>query len=191
MKTIGQKIAEIRKQKGLSQEELSENSKVSLRTIQRIEKDETDPRGATLKAVCDALQINIEDILDYGKHEDKTYLIFLHLSVLMFWFIPFGNIILPLILWLNKRDKIVDAGIQGANILNFQILWTIISNICVIMFAVFALRGITEKGLSYTFLLVALGFYLINSIYPIINAILIKKGKTGKFYPEIIRFVKA
>src|SRR5690606_11948745 len=142
MKTIGQKIAEIRKQKGLSQEELSENSKVSLRTIQRIEKDETDPRGATLKAVCDALKINIEDILDYGKHEDKTYLIFLHLTVLVFWVIPFGNIILPLILWLNKKDKIVDVGIQGANILNFQIVWSIISNL---MFFIFFYLKINHK----------------------------------------------
>lgn len=188
MKTIGQKITEIRKQKGLSQEELSENSKVSLRTIQRIEKDETDPRGATLKTVCDALQINIEDILDYGKHEDKTYLIFLHLSVLVFCVIPFGNIILPLILWLNKRDKIVDVNIQGVNILNFQILWSILSNISILTFAVFKIMHI---GNAYLFLIAFSFFYLVNFIYPIVNAILIKKGKTEKFYPEIIRFVKA
>lgn len=188
MKTIGQKIAEIRKKKGFSQEELAENSKVSLRTIQRIEKDETDPRGATLKAVCDALQINIEDILDYGKHEDKTYLIFLHLSVLVFCVIPFGNIILPLILWLNKRDKIVDVNIQGVNILNFQIVWTILSNIAMLTFAVFKIMHYPNAN---WFIVVFFVLYIINFIYPIVNAILIKKGKTGKFYPEIIRFVKA
>lgn len=188
MKTIGQKITEIRKQKGLSQEELSENSKVSLRTIQRIEKDETDPRGTTLKAVCDTLEINIEDILDYGKHEDKTYLIFLHLTVLVFWVIPFGNIILPLILWLNKRDKIVDVNIQGTNILNFQIVWSIISNL---MFFIFFYLKINHKENTKIFITLFLVTYVINFIYPIVNAILIKKGKTGKFYPEIIRFVKA
>ena len=188
MKTIGQKIAEIRKQKGFSQEELSENSKVSLRTIQRIEKDETDPRGATLKAVCDALQINIEDILDYGKHEDKTYLIFLHLSVLVFCVIPFGNIILPLILWLNKRDKIIDVNIQGTNILNFQIIWTILSNICIVTFAILKIMHLEN---SNWFILAFLVLYIANFIYPIVNAILINKGKKGKFYPEIIRFVKA
>lgn len=187
MKTIGQKITEIRKQKGLSQEELSENSKVSLRTIQRIEKDETDPRGATLKAVCDALQINIEDILDYGKHEDKTYLIFLHLSVLVFCVIPFGNIILPMILWLNKRDKIVDVGIQGTNILNFQVLWSIFSNISIITFAILKIMHIRY---SYLPLILAIFLYLMNSIYPIINAVLINKGRRGKLYPKIIRFVK-
>jgi transcriptional regulator with XRE-family HTH domain len=38
MKQLGFKIKELRQNKGLSQEELSELSKVSLRTIQRIEK---------------------------------------------------------------------------------------------------------------------------------------------------------
>jgi transcriptional regulator with XRE-family HTH domain len=128
METIGKKIATIRKQKGLTQEEVSELAKINLRTLQRIEKGETDPRGNSLKGICDALQINIEDIIDYGKVEDRNYLIFLHLSVMAMAFIPFGNIILPLILWLNKRDKIMELQKQGANILNYQILWTVISN---------------------------------------------------------------
>ncbi|WP_220628112.1 helix-turn-helix domain-containing protein [Confluentibacter sediminis] len=38
MNSIGTKILEIRKSKGLTQEELVELSKVNLRTIQRIEK---------------------------------------------------------------------------------------------------------------------------------------------------------
>jgi len=37
MNEIGTKIKELRRKKGLSQEELAENSKVNLRTIQRIE----------------------------------------------------------------------------------------------------------------------------------------------------------
>src|SRR5690554_1784631 len=188
MKTIGQKITEIRKQKGLSQEELAENSKISLRTIQRIEKDETDPRGATLKAVCDALGINLEDILDYGKHEDKTYLIFLHLSVLVFCVIPFGNIILPAILWLNKRDKIIDVHIQGGNILNFQIIWTILSNMAMVTFAVFKIMHYPNAN---WFIAIFFVLYIINFIYPIVNVLLINKGKRRKLYPEVIRFVKA
>lgn len=187
MKTIGQKIAEIRKQKGFSQEELAENSKVSLRTIQRIEKDETDPRGATLKAICDVLGINIEDILDYGKVEDKTYLIFLHLSVLSFCVIPFGNLILPIILWLNKRDKIIDVNIHGTNILNFQILWAIISNLMIFLFVIYK---ITHWGNPNSFIILFFTLYLMNFIYPIVNAILINNGKTGTFYPQIIRFIK-
>jgi len=45
MDTIGYKISEIRKRRGLTQEELSDLSKINLRTLQRIEKDETESRG--------------------------------------------------------------------------------------------------------------------------------------------------
>jgi len=126
METIGYKISEIRKRKGLTQEELSDLSKISLRTLQRIEKNETEPRGNTSKSLCQILEINIEDILDYGKTEDLKYIKYFHLSVLTFIIIPLGNIILPMILWLTKRDKIVNLNEQVANLVNFQILWTLI-----------------------------------------------------------------
>jgi transcriptional regulator with XRE-family HTH domain len=53
METIGDKILEIRKRKGLTQEELSDLAKINLRTLQRIEKGETGP---TRKYTEDALQ---------------------------------------------------------------------------------------------------------------------------------------
>jgi transcriptional regulator with XRE-family HTH domain len=62
MKTIGQKIYERRKAKGLTQEVLAEISKVNLRTIQRIENNENIPRESTLSILCDALELNIEDL---------------------------------------------------------------------------------------------------------------------------------
>ena len=68
----------------------------------------------------------MEDILDYGKTEDNKYIRYFHLSVLTFIFIPLGNIIIPLILWLTKRDKIIGLNEQGADLLNFQILWTLL-----------------------------------------------------------------
>jgi len=51
MELIGKKIAEIRKQKGLTQEEVSELAKINLRTLQRIEKSDTEPRGNSLKGI--------------------------------------------------------------------------------------------------------------------------------------------
>lgn len=63
MTTIGNKISDIRKSKGLTQEQLAELSKINLRTIQRIENNENEPRGTTLQLICDALEINSE-ILD-------------------------------------------------------------------------------------------------------------------------------
>jgi transcriptional regulator with XRE-family HTH domain len=60
MTTIGQKIWERRKAKGLSQEELAERSRVNLRTIQRIENGENTPRGSTLTMLCEVLQLEME-----------------------------------------------------------------------------------------------------------------------------------
>lgn len=61
MNEIAKKIFEARKSKGLSQEDLAELSKVNLRTIQRIENNENEPRAKTLNLVCDALQIKFEN----------------------------------------------------------------------------------------------------------------------------------
>ena len=46
---LSKKIKELRTRKGLSQEELSEEAGLSLRTIQRIENGETEPRSDSLK----------------------------------------------------------------------------------------------------------------------------------------------
>ncbi|WP_373941866.1 helix-turn-helix transcriptional regulator [Polaribacter sejongensis] len=88
MNNIGQKIKDVRKKKGLSQEELAELAKINLRTIQRIENNENEPRGKTLNLICQVLDLNTEDILDYGMQTDKNYLISIHLSVLLGLFIP-------------------------------------------------------------------------------------------------------
>ena len=51
---------------------------------------------------------------------DKTIAAFIHLSTFSKYFIPFGNFILPLILWTAKqKDPFVDN--HGKQALNFQI----------------------------------------------------------------------
>jgi len=186
MTTIGKKIAEIRKQKGLTQEEVSERAKINLRTLQRIEKDETEPRGNSLQGICAALGVPVENILDYGKIEDKSYLVYMHLSVLTGTVIPFGNIILPLIFWLNKRDRIALVQQQGANILNFQIVWTVITNMFFITYVVLKiLKGSHFNEFMYT----AIALYIINFICPIVIAVLISKSRVRNYYPTLIKIV--
>lgn len=58
MKNIGKRITEERKIKGLTQEELAEKAKLNLRTIQRIENNENEPRDKTLQLVFEALEID-------------------------------------------------------------------------------------------------------------------------------------
>ena len=81
---------------------------------------------------------------------ERTFAMLCHLSALIGFFIPFGHIIGPLIIWLIKKDtsKLVDD--QGRESLNFQISLTIYIFILTILaflaFAVFFL--IFFQGLS-------------------------------------------
>jgi transcriptional regulator with XRE-family HTH domain len=195
METIGEKILEIRKQKGLTQEELADLAKINLRTLQRIEKNETEPRGNTLKLLCNVLELNLGDIIDYGKREDNRYLSFFHLSVLSFVLFPLGNIIIPSILWFTKRDKILDLNKQGADLLNFQILWTILSFGSLTIGLMLSIGQLGEKQTSDTTYLhplfyIGLALCLLNIIYPIIVSILVRKNSHKKYYFALFKFIK-
>ena len=187
METIGEKIQEIRKRKGLTQEQLSNSAKINLRTLQRIEKNETEPLGNTLKSICNILDINLEDILNYNKTEDNRYLIFFHLSVLSFIIIPLGNIVIPLILWITKRDKIVNLNEQGADLLNFQILWSFLFYASVIAFPLLNINHRIERWIP---LVIAIVLLLINILYPVVTCILIKQQGIKRYYFPLIKFIR-
>lgn len=59
---LGLKIAELRLQKGLTQEELVEKCNISVRTIQRIEAGESMPRVYTIKTILAALDRDLDDL---------------------------------------------------------------------------------------------------------------------------------
>ncbi|MDG5492557.1 helix-turn-helix domain-containing protein [Psychroserpens sp. SPM9] len=187
MNEIGQKIKDLRKKKGLSQEELAESAKVNLRTIQRIENNDSEPRGKTLSLICKVLDIQVEDILDYGKETDKGYLTIFHLSVMVFLAIPIGNIIVPLILWMNKKDKIIGLKEIGANLLNFQILWSIVTFMTITIFGLFK---ILHYGYFPVLFYIFIALYALNIILPITFAIKTNQGRTENLYPTIIKLVK-
>lgn len=177
MDTIGQKIVEIRKRKGLSQEALSDLARINLRTLQRIEKGETEPLGNTLKSLCNVLEINIEDILDYGKIEDNKFLQFFYLSVLSFIIIPLGNLIVPLLLWITKRDKIIDLNKQWITLLKFQLVWTLLFYSCLIAFGFIVTNHL---GHRFTPIAIAGVFVIINIAYVIIMCFKVNKKKALK-----------
>lgn len=65
------KIASLRKEKGWTQEELSEKSEVNVRTIQRLEPGE-DGSLDTLKSVANAFQLQISDLFISLDESDKS-----------------------------------------------------------------------------------------------------------------------
>ena len=56
---LGRKIAELRKAKGLTQDELVALCNLSVRTLQRIESGEVTPRSYTIKTIFSALDYNM------------------------------------------------------------------------------------------------------------------------------------
>lgn len=128
---LSQRVKELRCRKGMSQELLAEESGLSLRTIQRIENNESEPRGDTLKRLAIALDTSPDEILDWTILEDKGYLTLMSLLALGFLFFPILGIILPLIFWILKKDKLKNANELGNSILNFEITW------CLLLFSYF------------------------------------------------------
>lgn len=60
---LGSKIKALRTLRGMSQEYLAEEAHVGLRTIQRIEKCESQPTGETIKRIATALGADLEELL--------------------------------------------------------------------------------------------------------------------------------
>jgi transcriptional regulator with XRE-family HTH domain len=196
MSHLGQQIIQARKNKGISQEQLAEDSKINLRTIQRMEKGETTPHGDTLKRISEALGVPLEDLINYGYVEDYGYIKAMHFTTLVFLLLPLGNILLPLIFWLVKKDQIKDLSYFAKKLMNFQITWSIITYLPIFfsIIAIFA-RGqihfpefIENHSNFLTWYLLPL-MYLINIIYIIISGILIK-DKRRNFFPISIPLLR-
>jgi transcriptional regulator with XRE-family HTH domain len=61
---LGRKISDLRKTKGLTQEELVEKCNISVRTLQRIETGEVTPRSYTIKTILAALDNDLSAIAE-------------------------------------------------------------------------------------------------------------------------------
>lgn len=190
MKTVGSKIYEYRKQRGMTQETLADQSAINLRTLQRIEKGESSPRSNTLKNICNALEIEFDQIFDPETISDLEFIKYFHLSALSFTFIPFGNIVIPMILWkLNKR-RVSGLKDQALNLLNFQVMWSIIVAITYIVFMVVMLVMLPKivypmLALAFLIILIALNVVLIIRAFA-----KLRKGEVKMFYYSPIHFFK-
>lgn len=54
-------------------------------------------------------------------NNEKNIATFLHLSVLIQYFIPLGNYIFPIIIWSAKKNESEFVDANGKNVLNFQL----------------------------------------------------------------------
>lgn len=194
------KVKELRIRQGFSQEQLAEESALSLRTVQRIEKGETVPHGDTLRKLTRALKVSPDGIMDWAPSEDKGFLILLNLAGLGFILHPLLGVVIPLVLWILKKDKIKLVDDSGRKLVAFQLSFSfIIYSLIFIMnegevvFDV-SLENVAlalERTFSAENYLIFAGAFLIFILYTC-NIILIfinlrrnQKGLKSHYFPSI------
>lgn len=110
--------------------------------------------------------------------EDRQMLILMHLSQLLNLFTAVGGIVVPILLWQLKKDKIQDMDEQGKEVVNFQIslfIYYVISAFLLLILIGFVALAILA---------------VINLIFPIIYGIKAQNGETNIKYPLNLRFIK-
>lgn len=184
---LANRLIELRKRKGFSQEFLAEESGISLRTIQRIEKGETQPRGDTLQRIAKGLGVTSEELIDWKLEKNSSYLVLLNTSALSFLFFPILGVLIPLVMWVSKKNNVHKVDEVGKEVVNFQITW------CLFIFLFYLLifvRIIFDISISLRLnpLVITAYFvilYILNVTLIVYNSIRIKKSKSPKYLLRI------
>lgn len=192
-KNLAQRVKELRTRKGMSQENLADESGLSLRTIQRIENEESNPTGDSLKRLSNALDVTPDDLVDWTVQEDRGYISAMNLSALSFLAVPLMNVILPLILWFSKKGKVKGLDKSAKTLINFQLTWTILLVVIPVIYFMLFLSSASLRKLSFNsfgdpifFVPICWFFmYLYNFILIIINTFRINKNKSLWYHPKI------
>ena len=106
--------------------------------------------------------------------EDKQLLVIAHLSQLLDYITGFGGFIVPLILWITNKDRVLAMDVHGKSILNFQI--------SILIYCLLCIPGILLFGLGILGL-VAIG--ILAFVLPIVNAVRASNGEEPKYYISI------
>lgn len=186
---LGEKIKILRTGKGYSQDHLSNLAQISLRTVQRIENGETEARGDTLNRLALALGIPIDELAGTTiPRPNNGYIALMNLAGMgcLFLYFPFLGLVLPLTLWLIKKDR--DPGINesGKRIVNFQLtyiiaflIWLVVSIFSIRYFGRSFLGGL---GAPEMILICISIFPFINALLVIVNTVRILLGKEIKYW---------
>ena len=109
--------------------------------------------------------------------ENRQLLVFTHLSQLLDFVTGIGGFIVPLLLWLVKKDEVFDMDRHGKAIINFRISMFLYLLICIPFVLLF---GLGLLGF------IAIGLFYI--IFPIINAVRASNNQQPN-YPLSIKFL--
>lgn len=181
-----EKLIALRKLKGYSQEKLSEEARINIRTIQRLEKNEVSPQPHTMSCLANALQVPIEelcviDIKTENTEDLNKQLSFLHFSALAGCFIPLGNFIVPYTVFIYKKEKNSIWNLHLKSILNFQLSWLLYLIAILILF-------FTIESMAFVIFIVPIIIFISILLCPIVSGINVMKGKPA-FYPLSLKII--
>lgn len=183
---LATKIKALRNQKGITQEDLALESGLSLRTVQRIENAQSKAYTDSIQKLANALKVHPESLTNWQLKEDYPSLRLMILSAFSFLLFPVLGIVIPMILWIIKKDQIQYANKIGKRVLIFQTLWNLllfgglVTN-WMLMNNQFLLAGDIQPNFfqpyrEFTVMFIVLMF-IINLIFLLINLYRLKKLK--------------
>ncbi len=111
-------------------------------------------------------------------HEQRTYAILMHASIVLATFLPFFSCIVPLVMWLirGKTSRFIDD--QGREALNFHLSITI-----------YGLVGFALIPLCYVGIGVLGGTYVLGIIGGVMASLAASRAEYFR-YPMCVRFVR-
>ncbi len=121
----------------------------------------------------------VSPIVDTATTEDRLYAMLCHLGTFVTWFL-LANFIVPLVIWMLKRDSSPLVADQGKEVLNFQITMTLWYAVAVVCFVSMVLIPVA--------ILLFIGLPIFHIVMSIIGAI---KAYDGQYYryPLTLRLI--
>ena len=112
------------------------------------------------------------------KKVDNNLLVATHLCQLLTYISGFGGLVVPLILWLTQKEKVVGMDIQGKQIVNFQLSLIVYCILSIPLIFVFGLGILTLIAIS-----------ILSVVIPIVNAIKVNNQEPPVYFMNIT-FIK-
>lgn len=152
---LHQQLLQKRKHRGLTQEELADLTGLTVRTIQRIENGEGNPRPYTLKKVAAALDIEVtnlaawqqpgETLKDMSRDKEETihFLQLLCLSCFSYLVVPYIHFLIPMYILRKRNEQDKTAKHFAGRLIKWQIYWMIALNLSLILTLAYNLLGKT------------------------------------------------
>jgi transcriptional regulator with XRE-family HTH domain len=154
---LGRKIAEMRKARGLTQEELVEKCNISVRTIQRIESGDVTPRMYTVRTIIDNLDYDINDLYDSASDNVINRLNIAWIAGIIYFLVGFPEAFMEGIR-LSNEDIM---GFIGGTEFSVDPFWYVVVKIVVTVSFFLFMSGFYEVGRYYNHALMQISSVLL------------------------------